>query len=80
MPAWCMEGYPETVESILKAGHEIGHHSWQYEDPALHSDEIEEGLFTRACDTLVRMTGRMPRGYRAPVYSSTQAMLDRLID
>ena len=26
------------------------------------------------------MTGRMPRGYRAPVYSTTQAMIDRMIE
>ena len=80
MPAWCMERYPETVDAILQAGHEIGHHSWQHEDPALHSDEIEATLFNRACETHKRMTGRLPRGYRAPVYSTTQAMIDRLIE
>ncbi len=80
MPAWCMERYPETVESILEAGHELGHHSWQHENPALHSDEIEQSLFNRSCETHVRMTGRMPRGYRAPVYSITQEMIDRLIE
>ena len=80
IPAWCMERYPEMVTAILDAGHEIGHHSWRHEDPLKHSDEIEEELFNRACDTHVKMTGRMPRGYRAPVYSTTQAMIDRLIE
>ena len=80
MPAWCMERYPETVEAMLNAGHEVAHHSWRHENPATHSDEIEEALFSKACDTHVRMTGRMPRGYRAPVYSTTQAMIDRMIE
>ncbi len=33
MPAWVMETYPATVETILEDGHEIGHHSWRHEDP-----------------------------------------------
>jgi len=80
MPAWCMERYPETVEAMLAAGHEIAHHSWRHENPATHPDEVEEELFSKACETHVRMTGRMPRGYRAPVYSTTQAMIDRMIE
>jgi len=44
MPAWVMENYPATVEAILKAGHEIGHHSWRHEDPMNHSDEVEAEL------------------------------------
>jgi len=80
MPAWCMRRYPQTVEAILAAGHEIGHHSWRHEDPALHDDAVEAELFERACQVHVEMTGRLPRGYRAPVYSTSQAMLDRLIE
>ncbi len=80
IPAWCMERYPDTVEAMLDAGHEIAHHSWRHENPATHSDEVEEELFNKACDTHVRMTGRLPRGYRAPVYSTTQAMIDRMIE
>ncbi|MEQ9695927.1 polysaccharide deacetylase [Shimia sp. SDUM112013] len=79
MPGWVMENYPETVEAILKDGHEIGHHSWRHEDPMGHSDAEEAELFERALEVHVRLTGRKPRGYRAPVYSITPAMVDRLI-
>jgi len=79
MPGWVMETYPATVEAILKAGHEIGHHSWRHEDPMSHSDEREAELFGRALDTHVRMTGRRPRGYRAPVYNATPGVIARLI-
>lgn len=80
MPAWVMREYPATVDAILKDGHEIGHHSWMHEDPMEHSDEVEAELFGRAIDVHVSMTGRKPRGYRAPVYSITPAMVDRLIE
>ena len=80
MPAWVMQTYPDTVEAILKDGHEIGHHSWMHEDPMMHSDDVEAELFERALEVHVSMTGRKPRGYRAPVYSMTPAMVDRLIE
>jgi peptidoglycan/xylan/chitin deacetylase (PgdA/CDA1 family) len=79
MPGWVMETYPETVEAILKDGHEIGHHSWRHEDPMGHSDAEEEDLFYRALDVHQRLTGRKPRGYRAPVYNITPAIIARLI-
>lgn len=79
MPGWVMESYPATVEAILTAGHEIGHHSWRHEDPMGHSDAQEAELFHRALETHVRMTGRKPRGYRAPVYNATPAVIGRLI-
>ncbi len=80
IPAWVMETYPATVEAILKAGHEIGHHSWRHEDPMGHSDEQEAELFYRALETHQRMTGQKPRGYRAPVYNATPGVIGRLID
>ncbi|MFK7746578.1 MAG: polysaccharide deacetylase [Roseobacter sp.] len=79
MPGWVMENYPATVEAILKDGHEIGHHSWRHEDPMGHSDAEEVVLFEKAMEVHQRLTGRKPRGYRAPVYSITPAMVDRLI-
>ncbi|WP_418251443.1 polysaccharide deacetylase family protein [Granulosicoccus antarcticus] len=80
IPGWVMERYPKTVDAILEGGHEIGHHSWAHEDPMEHSDEKEAELFGRALDTHVRMTGRRPCGYRAPVYSLTPAIVNRLIE
>jgi len=79
MPAWVMQSYPATVEAILKDGHEIGHHSWCHEDPMEHSDDHEAELFERALEVHVTMTGRKPRGYRAPVYSITPMMVERLV-
>lgn len=80
MPAWCMETYPETVEAILEAGHEIGHHSYLHENPATHGDAEQAHWFDKASEIHLRMTGRAPRGYRAPVYNVTQGVVDRLID
>ena len=39
IPGWCIETYPETVEAILKGGHEIGHHGYLHEDPMTVTDQ-----------------------------------------
>ena len=79
IPGWCMETYPEAVETILKDGHEIGHHGWIHEDPIATKGASQEEAFERALDTHTRMTGRAPRGYRAPVYNVTQQVIDLLV-
>jgi peptidoglycan/xylan/chitin deacetylase (PgdA/CDA1 family) len=80
IPAWCMETYPDAVESILKGGHEIGHHGWIHEDPIATKGAIQQEAFEKALETHKRMTGQAPRGYRAPVYNITQQVVDLLVE
>jgi peptidoglycan/xylan/chitin deacetylase (PgdA/CDA1 family) len=67
-PAWCMEQHPRLVEAILADGHEIGHHGWLHESMNRLPPEEEAGWIRRGIATIERMTGRRPRGFRAPVY------------
>lgn len=76
MPAWVMEQYPDTVEAILANGHEIGHHGYLHEDPAMQTTAEQTYWFERALDVHRRMTGDSPRGYRAPVYNVTPDVID----
>ncbi|MEW6640590.1 MAG: polysaccharide deacetylase [Pseudomonadota bacterium] len=80
MPGWTMERYPETVEAILREGHEIGHHGYIHEDPTEISAPAQREAFERALAIHVALTGRKPRGYRAPVYNANQATIDLLIE
>ncbi|MFN4140480.1 polysaccharide deacetylase family protein [Aestuariivirga sp.] len=77
-PAWCMENYPHLVDAILKDGHEIAHHGYLHESPNLLSREEELAWLQRGIDVIVRMTGRRPRGYRAPVYNFSRHTADLL--
>lgn len=79
-PSWCMERYPALVEAILKDGHEIGQHGYLHENANTLSADEEEYWFARAHETIVRMTGRAPRGHRSPLYNMskrTPALLAR---
>lgn len=80
VPGWCLEQYPETIEEILKDGHEIGHHGYIHEDPTTHSSAEQRYWFERALDCHQRVAGKKPIGYRAPVYNMNQAVIDLLIE
>lgn len=78
LPAWCMERYPEAVEAILAGGHEIGHHGYIHEHPNEQSREDEHYWLRRGIEVIETMTGRRPRGWRAPLYNFSHHSADLL--
>lgn len=79
VPGWCVEQYPEAVEAMLEGGHEVGHHGYLHEDPTKHSVDEQVMWFEKAMDAHKRVVGNSPRGYRAPVYNTTQGVIDLLV-
>lgn len=71
-PAWCMERYPHLVEAILKDGHEIAAHGYLHEEPNAQSREREHEFLRRQIAIIEKMTGRRPRGWRAPLYKASR--------
>lgn len=78
VPAWCIEQYPQAVETILGGGHEIAHHGYIHENPNKLTPDEEERWLVRGIDVIVKATSRRPRGYRAPNYGFSQNSLDLL--
>ena len=66
IPGVVVETYPAMCESIVAAGHEIGHHGWTHVPPASLKPEQEEAEMVRAIECLQKLTGRKPVGYRSP--------------
>lgn len=65
IPGWTVENHPERCEAVVKAGHEVAHHSyshrWVSDDPAAEVEEFERGL-----EAFDKVLGIRPRGYRSP--------------
>ena len=80
IPAWCMETYPETVNTILKGGHEIGQHGYLHENPVPQSREEQAGWIDKSIEVIERMTGAKPRGWRAPLYNFSNESADLLVE
>ena len=66
VPGHTALAYPHLVREIRDAGHEIGHHGWVHENPALFDIEGERRNFERALEALDEVAGVRPVGYRSP--------------
>jgi len=69
IPAASAVLHPEMIKQIqaLKVNHEIGVHGWIHERlPLLNNEQEEQRLLDLSIETLTKMTGKRPVGYRAP--------------
>jgi peptidoglycan-N-acetylglucosamine deacetylase len=70
VPGLTAERYPETVEAILAAGHEVGHHSHSHVSAVDLGPDGERADFERALAALDRL-GVTPRGHRAALWEAS---------
>ena len=69
IPAASAVLHPKVITDIQNATqkHEIGVHGWIHERlPLLNNEKEEQRLLDQSIETLTRMTGKRPIGYRAP--------------
>lgn len=84
VPGHTIETFPEAVEAVVAAGHEIGHHGWTHRPPASLTREQEEAELVRGNEAIRRISGRTARGYRSPSWDlsphSVELMLEHGFD
>jgi peptidoglycan-N-acetylglucosamine deacetylase len=78
-PGFTIESFPRECEAVVKAGHEIAHHSWAHVPPAAQSREAEEADLMRANEAIRRLTGQRARGYRSPSWDLGADTIDLLV-
>jgi peptidoglycan/xylan/chitin deacetylase (PgdA/CDA1 family) len=69
IPAVSAVLHPQVIKDIQGAAqqHEIGVHGWIHERlPLLNDEQEEQRLLNQSIETLTKMTGKRPVGYRAP--------------
>jgi peptidoglycan-N-acetylglucosamine deacetylase len=65
VPGLTADRYPQTVQRILEAGHEVAHHSYAHVSPIDQDEAAERADFERALAALDRH-GVRPEGFRCP--------------
>ena len=70
VPGLTADRYPQVVERIATAGHEIGHHSYSHRSPVDLGEEGEREDFERALEALERV-GVRPQGHRSAMWEAS---------
>jgi peptidoglycan/xylan/chitin deacetylase (PgdA/CDA1 family) len=79
-PGYTAERYPDLLRRVRDAGHEIAHHGYLHEAMAGMSREQESAVLDRGLEALDRVAGVRPVGYRAPMWETTYATAELLLD
>src|SRR4051794_20460701 len=66
VPGHSIETFPEQIEAVVKAGHEIGMHGYSHENPVAMTPEQEEAGVDKCIECIKNISGKSPRGYVAP--------------
>jgi peptidoglycan-N-acetylglucosamine deacetylase len=69
-PGLTADRYPDVVERVVAAGHEVGHHSYSHHSPVDLSESGERQDFERALAALDRV-GVKPKGHRAAMWEAS---------
>ena len=81
IPGHTVETYPRSVESILAAGHEVGHHGYLHENPAaLSSKDEERRILERGLKALTDVAQLKPTGYRSPSWDNSPHTIELLLE
>jgi peptidoglycan/xylan/chitin deacetylase (PgdA/CDA1 family) len=78
IPGHTADCFPRMVEAVSAAGCEIAHHGYLHEPPARLSADEEVDSLARGIESLKRITGQAPRGYRAPLWEPSSRTIGLL--
>ncbi|WP_265975690.1 polysaccharide deacetylase family protein [Brucella intermedia] len=80
IPGWCVDRYPQVVEQILSYGHEVAHHGYAHARPNMQTAEAELESLQAGIESIRRISGKRPTGYRAPAFQHSSRTVSYLLD
>ncbi len=80
VPGYTARRYPTVIKNIVAAGHEIAHHGDMHEQPAAATVEQEIQYIERGIESLQKVAGVTPIGYRAPFWEMSWKTPELLVD
>jgi len=80
IPGHTTESYPSCAHAVHAGGHEIGNHGWTHRSPLILNRDGEAEELMSGSMAIEALTGRRPRGYRAPGRDLSPHSVDLLVD
>jgi NAD(P)-dependent dehydrogenase (short-subunit alcohol dehydrogenase family) len=68
VPGHSMETFPSEAKQILESGAEIACHGYAHEGSAQMTEEQEQDVIAKCVELATALTGKKPKGWRAPLY------------
>ena len=79
IPGHSIETFPEQMQAVAAAGHEIGIHGYSHENPIAMTPEQEEEVLDKCIDLGSKLAGRRPTGYVAPWWEFSRVTNEMLL-
>ncbi len=80
IPGHSIETFPEQIDAIVAAGHEVGVHGYSHENPIAMSREQETEVLDKCIALVEEVTGRRPTGYVAPWWEFSRVTNELLLE
>jgi peptidoglycan/xylan/chitin deacetylase (PgdA/CDA1 family) len=81
IPGHSIETFPDQMQAVADAGHEIGIHGYSHENPIEMTREQETAVLDKCIDLVTKLSGTRPAGYVAPWWEfstvSNELLLER---
>jgi peptidoglycan-N-acetylglucosamine deacetylase len=80
IPGHSIETFPEQMQAVADAGHEIGVHGYSHENPIAMTRQQEADVLDKSIELITRLSGRKPTGYVAPWWEFSNVTNELLIE
>ena len=80
MPGHSIETFPDQMQAVADAGHEIGVHGYSHENPIAMTRQQEADVLDKGIELITRLAGRKPTGYVAPWWEFSNVTNELLIE
>lgn len=77
-PAHSAESFPNQIRKIVEKGHEIGLHGYTHEFVSTLSEQQQRDVLEKSIKVLTDLTGKKPRGWTAPAWSTSKETIKLL--
>ena len=80
IPGHSIETFPEQMQAVADAGHEIGIHGCSHENPIEMTREQETAVLDKCIGLVAGLSGKRPSGYVAPWWEFSTVSNDLLLE
>ena len=77
-PAHSAESFPGQIRKIIAKGHEIGLHGYTHEFVSTLDEQQQRDVLEKSIQVLTEITGKRPRGWTAPAWSTSRKTIKLL--